>query len=267
MRSHLLFTILTIVHLGCENSDGDGDSSTSSDTTSTSSSATTMSDLTTSSEPATTDGGPECGNAVLESDEECDYGQQNGPGNTCLANCFLNVCGDGDVLVGVEACDDGNTSSDDGCSAECTLESACANSFLVNPDFEDGILDPWTTNGDAGVTMDGPHTGSWSAHTTGNVYIDQTFSPVPTEKITNASFWSWHDATDKPLVLVEWYYGDESYEQRLIQMPLDGWQEHDILDDLDAGKTLAQIRVWGYASASPGPDVAKFDNFNFCAVK
>jgi fibro-slime domain-containing protein len=75
--------------------------------------------------------GPYCGDgAVAAGIEDCDdghdistYGQQGcGPG--CKA---VPRCGDGriDGLYG-ETCDDGNTSSDDGCSATCQLE------FIVN---------------------------------------------------------------------------------------------------------------------------------------
>jgi len=43
------------------------------------------------------------------------------------AICTVVSCGDG-VVGGTEACDDGNTTSGDGCSAVCTIEqAACAN--------------------------------------------------------------------------------------------------------------------------------------------
>jgi cysteine-rich repeat protein len=45
----------------------------------------------------------------------------NGPNFACLAECTLNVCGDGFEGPN-EGCDDGNTVGGDGCSATCTLE-------------------------------------------------------------------------------------------------------------------------------------------------
>ena len=71
-----------------------------------------------------------CGNGVLDPGEQCD----DGPGHNvdtlaCTHLCRHNVCGDGDLLVGVEACDDGNTVAGDGCSPTCALE-ACGNSVL-----------------------------------------------------------------------------------------------------------------------------------------
>jgi virginiamycin B lyase len=62
-----------------------------------------------------------CGDGILQLGEDCD------DGNTvscdgCSADCRLETgCGDG-VRCGNEACDDGNTDSCDGCSATCTIE-------------------------------------------------------------------------------------------------------------------------------------------------
>src|SRR5262245_26762276 len=54
---------------------------------------------------------PECGNGRVERGEECDAGADNGPGHACLADCAVNVCGDGDAGPG-EGCDDGNLVDD-----------------------------------------------------------------------------------------------------------------------------------------------------------
>ena len=71
--------------------------------------------------------GPYCGDGPVEPGiEECDDGRnlstygQPGCGPGCKA---VPRCGDGrvDSLYG-EACDDGNTVSNDGCSATCLLE-------------------------------------------------------------------------------------------------------------------------------------------------
>jgi cysteine-rich repeat protein len=58
-----------------------------------------------------------CGNGIREGSEVCD----GDPG--CYADCTPPlVCGDG-LLHPDEKCDDANTTSGDGCSASCTLES------------------------------------------------------------------------------------------------------------------------------------------------
>jgi cysteine-rich repeat protein len=43
------------------------------------------------------------------------------------------VCGDGQV-AGTEVCDDGNTSSGDGCSSTCTREVFCGDGFVFGTD-------------------------------------------------------------------------------------------------------------------------------------
>jgi fibro-slime domain-containing protein len=83
-----------------------------------------------------------CGDSKVEGTEICDRGAQNGvftgdPNNPgCSLTCTpepkcrdasgtthacASVCGDG-MMVGAEACDDGNTGSGDGCSSLCKVE-------------------------------------------------------------------------------------------------------------------------------------------------
>ena len=76
-----------------------------------------------------------CGNGILDIGEECDDGTSNSrTPNACRPGCHLPVCGDGivDSEFG-EVCDDGNTQSGDGCSADCKSAEICGN----------GIIDPW----------------------------------------------------------------------------------------------------------------------------
>ena len=43
----------------------------------------------------------------------------------CTASCAHATCGDGHTWLGVEACDDANTDSGDGCRADCRKVEAC----------------------------------------------------------------------------------------------------------------------------------------------
>ncbi len=66
---------------------------------------------------------PACGNGILESNEQCDDGN-NTDGDGCSASCETEVapyCGDGIVEEG-EQCDDGNNNDGDGCNSQCTVE-------------------------------------------------------------------------------------------------------------------------------------------------
>jgi cysteine-rich repeat protein len=66
---------------------------------------------------------PCCGDGILDAGEECDDGNTTS-GDGCSATCTLEkepCCGDG-ILDAGEECDDGNTTGGDGCSANCTNE-------------------------------------------------------------------------------------------------------------------------------------------------
>jgi cysteine-rich repeat protein len=67
----------------------------------------------------------ECGNGILEGEEECDDGSENSDTqpDTCRENCVLPSCGDGVLdAINSEECDDNNGQNFDGCSEECLLE-------------------------------------------------------------------------------------------------------------------------------------------------
>ena len=81
-------------------------------------SAMDMSDLG-GDNPLPVDAGPvdmsECGNGIVEEDEECD---ENGSTPTCSDTCQIISCGNGRVDQG-EACDDGNDIETDLCIDQC----------------------------------------------------------------------------------------------------------------------------------------------------
>lgn len=63
---------------------------------------------------------PECGNGIVDDEEECDDGNLDN-GDSCLNNCKKAKCGDGFVQRGEETCDDGNASNQDECLNSCEL--------------------------------------------------------------------------------------------------------------------------------------------------
>lgn len=67
-----------------------------------------------------------CGDQIVQTGEDCDDGNTTS-GDGCNAQCEEEtitpaVCGDG-VVAQTEGCDDGGTEPDDGCSATCSVES------------------------------------------------------------------------------------------------------------------------------------------------
>lgn len=74
---------------------------------------------------------PECGNGLVDPGELCDDGNSIS-GDGCSADCRSNeTCGNLylDVAVG-EVCDDGNKVSGDGCSADCRSNERCGNGIV-----------------------------------------------------------------------------------------------------------------------------------------
>jgi hypothetical protein len=100
---------------------------------------------------------PNCGDGVVDTDEECDDGADGDPCDGCLDDCttIVNNCGDG-FVCGNEQCDDGADGDPcDGCLDDCTtIVNNCGDGFVcgdeqcddgANGDPCDGCLDDCTT--------------------------------------------------------------------------------------------------------------------------
>jgi len=92
-----------------------------------------------------------CGNGKVEGSEGCDPTDKNNDlGDGCTATCMAEPtcppggggcttqCGDG-LILGDEACDDGNAVSGDGCSADCQVEDGFT---CTQPDLGDTMIVP-----------------------------------------------------------------------------------------------------------------------------
>jgi hypothetical protein len=83
----------------------------------------------TSTGDATTGDPPLCGNGLVDPGEQCDLSwQDNSDKGYCKTDCTVAYCGDGDLWVGVESCDqgaDGNTGDYAGCNPDCSLANFC----------------------------------------------------------------------------------------------------------------------------------------------
>jgi cysteine-rich repeat protein len=75
-------------------------------------------------EPEPADPKPVCGDGVINGSEVCDDGPDNATYGHCGGNCMGPhlYCGDNRVDMPYETCDDGNTTSGDGCDKHCKSE-------------------------------------------------------------------------------------------------------------------------------------------------
>lgn len=134
--------------------------------------------------------------------------------------------------------------------------------MLGNPDFETGQLSPWVTNG-AWVISNSPHDGSFAAEDVGNFNISQTIAPVPVANLTSASFWTYHNPNDGPLMEIDWTYSDNSKGQLvLFSQQLANWVFVDLLPLMDKSKSLTNITCWGFSGG--GSQLTRVDTFLFC---
>ncbi|HEX5062779.1 MAG TPA: DUF4215 domain-containing protein [Kofleriaceae bacterium] len=75
---------------------------------------------------------PRCGDTIIDPmhGEACDNGLMNADApNACRTNCQNPRCGD-NIRDSGEVCDDGNTTSGDGCSANCGSLETCGNGII-----------------------------------------------------------------------------------------------------------------------------------------
>ncbi|EDM79071.1 putative lipoprotein [Plesiocystis pacifica SIR-1] len=81
-----------------------------------------------------------CGDGIVEGDEVCDDGVNDGAYGGCNADCMslAAYCGDAEVN-GPEDCDDANAELDDGCLDDCTAPSSCADLLAYDDALEDGV--------------------------------------------------------------------------------------------------------------------------------
>jgi hypothetical protein len=135
--------------------------------------------------------------------------------------------------------------------------------ILANPGFETGSLAPWTNSNDFcggclwTVENADANTGTSSAVLFGNRLILQTFAPVATSSITEASFWARHpDAGPSGADVAAYFeYSDASSEEVIVSTTGTAWSFFDVFVELDPGKELTGFGVYGNSDF-----LARFDD-------
>lgn len=91
----------------------------------------------------------ECGNAIIEWNEQCDDGNNDNTDN-CLNSCLINICGDGYIETNHEQCDDGNLDNWDGCNSLCRQEeSPYCGDWIIQTDRWEQCDDGNNSNNDS----------------------------------------------------------------------------------------------------------------------
>jgi hypothetical protein len=91
------------------------------------------SDASAGSDSSTGDAPPaNCGDGVVQADEQCDEGEANADDGACTTQCQPAKCGDKLLQAGVELCDDGINNGEYGsCAADCSdLAAHCGDKIL-----------------------------------------------------------------------------------------------------------------------------------------
>ncbi len=129
---------------------------------------------------------------------------------------------------------------------------------LMNPGFESGSLDPWTST-DWFVTNDDSNSGTYSAEVIGNFRVCQTFPAVDVSEVSSITFYSMQPE-GVALQAVDLFYEGEGSDQFLDSGPGVDWTLIDVTGDLRGSGSLNQICVWGYSGGGAGPDVTRLDD-------
>ncbi|MCP4231101.1 MAG: hypothetical protein GY771_13260 [bacterium] len=129
---------------------------------------------------------------------------------------------------------------------------------LANPGFEDGVMTPWTTNGNWAIDTTDPHTGTYCASNEGNNYIEQSFDPTDVNDIN--LFTLWMKQPESAISAVYIFYGPSDYDNVLNFLSGTDWEEFDMTSDLRNTGDLEMIRIWGYSGGGPDPDISYIDD-------
>lgn len=141
------------------------------------------------------------------------------------------------------------------------LVSSAGAAPLLNPGFEAGVLSPWFQ----GIgTLDSPqdefwtvtqaaaNTGQWSATNVGNNELRQDFAPIATSSIVEVSLFLRKEGVIGLVSAIQFHYLDDSFSQHLITLSqFDVWERHEITNQLEPGKQLVGVSVFGVRADPP----------------
>jgi hypothetical protein len=140
-------------------------------------------------------------------------------------------------------------------SAADTPETPNIN-LILNPGFEAGTLDPWTSDGWV-LSTTSPNTGTYHAEAEGNIFIRQDFAPVDVTTVTAVSVYMLQPEAAISQICLFYEPADEECD---IFLPQATWTQIDLSSLLRVSGNLTGIRVYGYFGGPTGPDITYLDD-------
>jgi hypothetical protein len=141
-----------------------------------------------------------------------------------------------------------------------TVES---HELLRNPGFESGSLEHWETTNWV-VTTIHPHSGTYCACDVGDYPITQWLDTTPCSDVQSVTFWA--RQPDQPAAQAYCFFYSDNSSQTFVHFPPDTWQQFDVSSNLDMGKNLVGLRIWGYSGGGPGPDSTYIDDVSILVL-
>jgi hypothetical protein len=152
-----------------------------------------------------TDDSPVCGDGIVNGDEVCDDGINDGSHGSCLDDCsgLAEHCGDG-IVNGDEVCDDGvNDGSYEGCAADCESLGPFCGDGVVQGEHEtcdDGEHNEDGSGCNVDCIVSGTKLYQWTSVAGAHCAIDISF---PVERADGSIYVATMDGCDHTLFLVE----------------------------------------------------------------
>ncbi|HZQ67162.1 MAG TPA: hypothetical protein VFA68_01480 [Terriglobales bacterium] len=142
-----------------------------------------------------------------------------------------------------------------------SLQLPPTGNILQNPGFESGALPPWYVARNFcsspcrpwTIATVHPRTGVYDAGDMGNIEMRQDFTAVSTSIITKVVMWIRHPSGVGLPAAVDFFYTDGTDDEFLIFTPDQNWDVFDLTADLESGKMLSGISVFGFSGGGVTP--------------
>jgi hypothetical protein len=129
--------------------------------------------------------------------------------------------------------------------------------LLQNPGFESGSMEPWETTNWV-VTSIYPHSGTYCACDVGDYPITQMVDTTQGSEVQSVTFWA--RQPEAPAAQAYCFLYSDGSSETFTHFPPANWQQFDVTNKVNTGKSLVGFRLWGYSGGGPAPDSTYVDD-------